>query len=184
MANIFRLAFVALCAVTVVTIAQEPSLPAKPNANNKPRGNPNDELICITPKRVTMAPRVQTGCLPSLRPSPHVDAAEILVYANRIALDYRRKHPKSISYPVGSKFVKEKFATASDNQPDAATIMKKTIDKGSVSDWQFSSVSLPDNGPLKSSSRTSCVACHKEYAKTGYVSPESETAIQTFLKIE
>src|SRR4051794_8481735 len=69
------------------------------------------DLVQITPQRIPMKQALWTYCIaPPTRDSPHADAAEILVYANPIAVEYRRQHPSEFNYPIGSKFVKEKFS--------------------------------------------------------------------------
>ena len=141
-------------------------------------------LIQITPVRVVMAPRLMTLCYRPRAFGPHEEPDEILVYANEIAIDYRRRHPTEFDYPIGSKFVKEKYSHRGDDKPDVATIMDKIAMKGDASDWSFSIVSLPEKTPLKSSGRVICAECHHEYKDTGLVSSDSEAAFRKFLGFE
>src|SRR5689334_4126724 len=70
-----------------------------------------DQLFQITPHRIPMKQALQTLCIaPPTHDSPHELSAEILVYANGIAVEYRRQYPHEFNYPIGSKFVKEKFS--------------------------------------------------------------------------
>jgi hypothetical protein len=152
----------------------------------KPDGSEKDsaKLMQITPARVVMAPRLMTLCYRPRAFGPHEEPDEILVYANEIAIDYRRQHPTEFDYPIGSKFVKEKYPRYGDDKPDAATIMEKIATRGDVSDWNFSIVSLPDKTPLKPSGRESCAECHQEYKDTGFISSDLEAALKKFLKFE
>jgi hypothetical protein len=160
-------------------------LSSQPRASKQLPAAPFENMVRITPQRIPMKQRLMTFCI-APRPSfgPHEDAAEILVYANAIAIEYRRAHPGEFDYPVGSKFVKEKFATPTAKQPDVATIMERRNNKGDVSDWRFSIVSLPDKIELPMPGRVSCAGCHQEYKDTGYVSNDSENALKQYLKIE
>jgi hypothetical protein len=170
-----------MCAVAALTVVDKA---AEPDRGNSKSSNHDSPLTCITPKRIEPSELVKTTCLPSRPFGPHSDAVEILVYANKIALDYRREHPTSFDYPVGSKFVKEKFANKGDEQPDAATVMEKKTAKGKVSDWRFSAISLPDETPLKLAGKQSCVSCHREYKDRGYISYQSESALKRYLKLD
>jgi Cytochrome P460 len=180
MTRIIRLAAFGMCAVAALTVVNKAAEPERGNSKSSDHDPP---MSCITPNRIAPSEQVKTACLPSRPFGPHSDAAEIQIYANKIALDYRREHPKSFDYPVGSKFVKEKFANKGDEHPDLATVMEKKTAKGKVSDWRFSTISLPDKTPLKSASKDSCVSCHREYKDRGYVSYESESALKRYLKI-
>jgi hypothetical protein len=141
-------------------------------------------LVSITPQRIAISRRDLTLCFIPPPAGPHDFSAEIHIYANKAVLDYRRAHPNKYDYPIGSKFVKEKYSQAGDRNPDAATIMERRASTGDVSDWNFSIVSLPDKTPVKATGRVTCVECHEGYKDTGYVSHESEAALRNFLAIE
>ena len=132
-----------------------------------------------------MAARIATLCY---RPpggfGPHGDVAEVHIYANPVALEYRRAHPRGHEYPIGSKFVKEKYSGEGDENPQVATIMERQSAKGDVSDWRFAIVSLPDKIELPMTGQPNCASCHQDYKDTGYVSNDSENALQQYLKIE
>jgi hypothetical protein len=132
-----------------------------------------------------MAARIATLCYrPQGGFGPHGEAAEVHIYANQIALHYRRSHPNNHDYPIGSKFVKEKYSSPGDEKPHAATIMERRTETGDVSDWSFSIVSLPEKIEQPESGKVTCASCHQNYADTGYVSDQSEYALKQYLKIE
>jgi hypothetical protein len=132
-----------------------------------------------------MAARVATLCYrPTEGFGPHLEVAEVHIYANPVALEYRRAHPDGHEYPIGSKFVKEKYSSVGDENPEVATIMERRSAKGDVSDWRFAIVSLPDKIELPMAGRITCASCHQDYKDTGYVSNESENALRQYLKIE
>jgi hypothetical protein len=141
-------------------------------------------LVRITPQRIVVSPRSSTLCFRPPPAGPHDNTAEIHIFANQTALDYRCEHPNEYDYPIGSKFVKEKYSQAGDASPDAATIMERRSAKGDVSDWDFSIVALPEKTPLKSDGEVSCASCHEGYKDTGYISYESESALKMFLATE
>jgi len=158
---------------------------ARQRASEQPAPAAEERFLQITPRRVPMKQALMTLCMAAAPTnSPHADVAEILVYANPVAIEYRRQHPTEFNYPIGSKFVKEKFSQPVDKRPDMATIMERHGDKGDVSDWRFAIVSLPDKIELPQTGRVSCAGCHEAYKDTGYVSNDSENALKRYLKIE
>ena len=144
-----------------------------------------DGFIRITPQRIPLAEELMTLCLsPETRYGPHAGTVEVHICANGLALDYRRDHSNEYDYPVGSKFMKEKYPFPGDDNPDAATIMERTGTNGDVSDWTFSMISLPNRTPLKPSGSMTCAECHEHYKDTGFVSSDSESVIRKYLEIE
>jgi hypothetical protein len=141
-----------------------------------------DDVIQISPERIPIPPVQLSLCL-APRNGPH-QVPEILLHANSIAIEYRRQNPNKFDYPVGAKFVKEKFSAPDQKQPDAATIMTRTEVTGKISDWEFTSVSLPARTPLTSPNDPSCIGCHQGFADRGFVSQETEDALQRYLKLE
>lgn len=144
----------------------------------------DEELTKITLERIPMDKRLLTLCVasgPTRVLGPHV-AAEVDVYMNPVALEYRKKHPDKFDYPVGSKFVKRKYPKVGAKDPDIETIMVKTKSEGAVTDWEFSMRSLPDQKPLEPSGRVSCADCHEDYEDRGFISSQSENALQAYLK--
>jgi hypothetical protein len=132
-----------------------------------------------------MAARIATLCY---RPpggfGPHGDVASVHIYANLMAVEYRRAHPNEHDYPIGSKFVKEKYSSEGDENPQVATTMERCFDKGDVSDWRFAIVSLPDKIELPMTGQPNCADCHQAYNRTGYISDQTEFVLKKYLKIE
>jgi|SRR4051794_34740559 hypothetical protein len=178
----FSITALAICAFAAGAIGMRF---ARHPASEQPTLPLAEHLIQITPHRIAMKQALRTLCMAPRTPQgPHSDAAEILVYANRAAIEYRREHPGDFDYPIGSKFVKEKFPSPAAKQPDMATIMERRAGNGDVSDWRFAIVSLPDKIELSMAGRVSCASCHQEYKDTGYVSDDSENALKQYLKVE
>lgn len=170
-------ACIALNAIVILRHSLHDAIPKSPNVH--------DGLAQITPQRAPMKQPLATLCMaPSTPFGPHAEPTEILVYANTIALDYRRQHPREYDYPIGSKFVKEKYAHKADQQPDLATIMERISKVGDDSDWRFSIVSLPDKIELHPTGGVACASCHVQFEDRGSVSDESESALRWYLKIE
>ena len=142
-----------------------------------------DEMIRITPERIPIAQARMELCIRPPDIGPH-DVPEILVYANPIALEYRRKHASEYNYPIGSKFVKEKFSRSAQTDPDAATVMVRKSDRGDIADWEFATISLPDKRPLAPANERSCIGCHEGFAERGFISSESEEALRRHLHLE
>jgi hypothetical protein len=143
-----------------------------------------EELVCITPQRVPVEFQRMTLCIaPPPDIGPH-DVPEILVYANQIALEFRRKHPNNFDYPIGSRFVKHKFASRWQEAPDAATVMVRTASRGDVTDWEFSSLSLPDEKKLGTVNDRSCIECHQAFAERGFISHDTEGALRRHLQLD
>jgi hypothetical protein len=148
MTSTTKLIAVVACMAVAVIVA------LKVTSNRPKAGSPFDseDLIRITPQRVVMSPRLSTLCIKRPPAGLHAEPAEILVFANETAINYRRSHPHQHDYPIGSKFVKEKYSQSGDASPDAATVMERRTAKGDISDWEFSIVALPDMSPLKADS--------------------------------
>jgi hypothetical protein len=69
---------------------------------------PDDKLVKISSKRIPMDKRLLTLCVgPGAVLGPH-SVAEVDIYANEIALQFRKDNPGKFDYPVGSIFVKKK----------------------------------------------------------------------------
>jgi hypothetical protein len=143
-------------------------------------------MVKITQERIPMDLKVMRLC--TYRPelfSPHT-RAEADVYANPTAIEYRRNNPKAFAYPIGSTFVKKKFSKGKkQEEPDEiATVMVKKANTGKISDWTFNFLRLSDGNllnPKTPAGQHSCVKCHQRYEKHGYVSRESEFALQKYL---
>jgi hypothetical protein len=143
-----------------------------------------EKLVCITPHRIPVEFQRMTLCIaPAPDIGPH-DVPEILVYANPIALDYRRMHPDNFDYPIGSTFVKHKFASRGQEVPDAATMMIRKANRGDISDWEFTSHSLPDQKLLGPANELSCIECHQGFGDRGFISWETEGALRRHLHLQ
>ena len=166
---------------------------ALPGAGHAPQGATNarrirlDHLARINKKRIPMDMAVLTLCFlpPNSILGPHT-FAEADIYVNPQVLDYRRKNPYGTAYPTGSVFVKKKYSMprqgVRQEKPDSiATVMVKKANKGQVTDWEFSFLRLRDGQRINPPDRASCVECHRGYQKRGYLSEESENALQQYL---
>ena len=148
-----------------------------------------DAMVKITKKRIPMDAKVMALCFyhPELY-SPHT-MAEADIYANHTAIEYRKKNPKGFSYPVGSIFVKKKYSARlsgvkQEKPDDIGTVMAKKTNTGKVTDWEFNFLRLDDGKLLKPKTplgQHSCIKCHQAYKSRGYISRESEFALQEFL---
>ena len=148
-----------------------------------------DGMVKITKKRIPMDAKVMALCFyrPELY-SPHT-MAEADIYANHIAIEYRKNNPKKFSYPVGSKFIKKKYSmlcsgVKQEKHDDIGTVMVKKSNTGKVTDWEFNFLRFSDGKLLKRKTpvgQYSCIKCHQKYNSRGYISRESEFAMQEFL---
>ena len=145
-----------------------------------------DGMVKITQKRIPMDLKVMTLCgPPPALFNPHT-RAKVDVYANPTAIEYRRKNPKEFVYPIGSMFVKKKFSKGKkqENPDEIATVMVKKANTGKISDWTFNFLRLSDGNllnPKTPPGQHSCIKCHQRYEKSGYISRESEFALQEYL---
>ena len=136
-------------------------------------------LTRITRERLPMDPRTAALCDDVL--GPHY-ADEVDIFANKTVLEYRKANPSQFSYPVGSKFLKEKFIKGA-KSPEAFTVMVREKAKGDISDWKFEIFSLPDMKLITTNRSVTCIDYHKKYSKQGFVSDEGEKALRDFLKL-
>ena len=137
------------------------------------------DLTRITHERLPMDPRTAALCIDVI--GPHY-ADEVDIFANKAVLEYRKANPSQFSYPIGAKFLKEKFKKGA-KSPDAATIMIRERATGDISDWKFEIFSLPDMKPITPKRLVTCVDCHEKYSRQGFVSNEGEKSLRDFLKL-
>jgi hypothetical protein len=142
-----------------------------------------DQLICITSQRIPVAIQKMVFCRPAPDFGPH-EVPEILIYTNQLVLDHRRNYLDNVDIPIGSTFVKTKFASPDATEPNLATMMVRRAASGRISDWEFSSFSLPDKKPLGPTNDASCIGCHEGYADHGFISWETAGALRRHLKLE
>lgn len=146
-------------------------------------------MVKITKKRIPMDAKVMALCFyhPELY-SPHT-MAWADVFANAKVIDYRSENPKEFAYPIGSMFIKKKYSKSKKQEkPDEiGTVMVKKTNTGKVTDWEFNFLRLNDGKLLKPKTplgQHSCIKCHQAYKSRGYISRESEFAMQDFLSSE
>ncbi len=129
-----------------------------------------------------MDPRVARLCISTDNIiGPH-NSSEIDIFVNDKVIAYRKLNLEGHFYPVGSVFIKEKYSSSSATRPDVATIMLKRSDQGTIDDWEFRIVSLPDYQPISTERRVSCASCHSRYSERGFISNQSELALKSFLQ--
>ena len=148
-----------------------------------------DGMVKITKNRIPMDAKVMALCFyhPELY-SPHT-MAWADVFANAKVIDYRSENPKEFAYPIGSMFIKKKYSKSKKQEkPDEiGTVMVKKTNTGKVTDWKFNFLRLNDGKLLKPKTplgQHSCIKCHQAYKSRGYISRESEFAMQDFLSSE
>ena len=117
---------------------------------------------------------------PAQNDGPH-DPATAVVHANDVALDYRKKHPRSHAYPVGSVFLKEKFISGDADKLRLATVMERLKDDGTIDDWQFSITMFPSGTTeiLRGNTAAACADCHSGFEKRGFLSQHTATKVST-----
>lgn len=107
----------------------------------------------------------------------------ILVHVNQVLLDYRRKNPKGIDFPVGSVLLKEKFGEGAKTAHLYTRMERKSL-KGEVKDWEFSAVSLDGSEDPRNFKASRCMSCHDDFDETGFVSESSVFKMDEFLNPE
>ncbi len=143
-----------------------------------------EKLTRLTATRIITLNQMADCRAPS-PPSPHDGEAPFVhLYANDAALEYRRNTPDSFEYPIGSIFRKEKYKDAKAKAPDLATIMTRVGNKGTVEDWEFRMITLPDGKEVTGIRKKTCADCHSKYEKRGFVSRDTETALREKLKLK
>lgn len=150
--------------------------------SEKPPGH-LEGLRKISPNRVMLSARMVTFCVASsVIAGPHAKGA-ILVYANDVALDYRRANPKKHDYPIGSVFLKEKYRDLKVTEPHLATVMNRVGESGAIDDWEFSVKSLSDGkqSGLSRNEAAACIDCHSGFKAFGFVSRNTEREVLKFL---
>ena len=124
--------------------------------------------ITNTSFRMSPAPATLCRAAPTRRP-PHA-GYHCHVFANEAALEPIRSGEGT--YPVGSVIVKQKYYTRFAKQTVLFTIMRK-MDGGyddENGDWEYSVVNSAGTDVLLAGREQSCIACHKYYADTDFVS--------------
>ena len=94
----------------------------------------------------------------------------IHIYLNDAALQVKNENLNSI-FPVGSVIVKEKFNQKNAVTPSLITVMEKVANRGKVSDWRYSMISVPDQRLITGKAKPNCQSCHVRYRRDDFVSP-------------
>lgn len=142
-----------------------------------------EKLTRLTRERIPSKNQNPDLCAPPPK-EEHTGFHLLHLYANEKALDYRRENPEAFDYPIGSVFRKVKYAGEDAEKPHLATIMKRVGNKGTVEDWEFRMVTLPDEKEVTEIRKEICADCHSKYEKRGFVSRETETALRQKLKFK
>ena len=141
--------------------------------------------VKITKSRIPMEQNLLVACAPLVdfrKEQSHPGAVD--VYSNSIAIEYRRNHPQNHDYPIGSMFLKTKYSQQHQQIPDdLGTLMIKKANTGRISDWEFSIMNVKTGQrqfPDPQHQRN-CINCHEGFSGRGFISNESETALDLFL---
>ena len=125
-------------------------------------------MVKISPERHALDPYAATLCRVGnmLERGFHKNAA-VLVYVNQKVVDYRKANAEGGEFPVGSIFLKDKYADLTTRDPHLATRMKRVSADGDVDDWEFSVISLPDGKAvaMTANEKAACADCHSKCAK-------------------
>lgn len=140
------------------------------------RVNESGSDIKLTEDRHQMTMEMASLCRePAVSTGPH-HRAEVDLFLNEVAMNFRLKNPDSFDYPLGSEFRKRKYPGIGTREPDLETTMVRVAGDGGVEDWEFEMRELP-SGQLRSKNDTSCQDCHANFEARGYVSLVSERYI-------
>jgi hypothetical protein len=140
-------------------------------------------MRALSEKRIPMNRAVVARCSIDgiLNGSPHA-TADMVIHGNGVVIEYVRKHPGGIGFPIGSVLLKEKF---SPGQKDADAIlitrMARTGNKGVVGDWVFSARAV-GGGEAEGSAPelAKCATCHEDFEDTGFVSEKTVGLLRAF----
>ena len=138
------------------------------------------ELPCSIGSSIDGAGGIFPATPEDSKESPHRNFS-IIVYVNQVLLDYRRKNPEGIEFPVGSVLLKEKFAEGAKTAHLYTRMERKSLN-GEVKDWEFSAKSLDQSEDPRSFKAARCMSCHDDFSETGYVSETSISQMKSFLK--
>ncbi len=141
---------------------------------------PEETAAKAHPESTSPAPAPSVSAA-TVRVSPHTKSV-VLVYANAPALARAATIEDGGHLPVGSILVKEKYETRGAAQPQLITVMEKTGDTGTVDDWLFTMVKLPEGQIVREHTNVECALCHSEYDRTDFVSVRSFNLLQQFAK--
>lgn len=133
-----------------------------------------DSLNKVTKRRYVMDPK--TAFLCTIPPKARDMDLHVNYYCEVYTNELGKKPMETGSdkYPVGSVVIKAKFAGHDAKEAELYTIMRKMKDNYDPKhgDWEYSVVNGKGNRVLAQGKIESCIACHKDYASTGYVTRE------------
>ena len=133
----------------------------------------------VTQEQLAMAEAAKTLCIaPGSVRGPH-EQPGVHLYASADAIAAKKKAPFG-PYPVGAVIVKEKFETKGGTEPSLITVMEKVGATGKVEDWKFSMIRLSDRTITRDGFAMSCAQCHGWYKLSDYVTPTTDTLVQSF----
>lgn len=136
------------------------------------------DLIKITNQKIPMERWIAELCTgPGKVVGPH-DTPTIHLYVNKAVIDYRKKEPDAVRYPIGSVFYKEKYDHT--EKATLSTIMTKIADNNRVDDWRYEMIELPSGKPVKIDAAT-CRDCHERYEHQGFISKVTVKALAEYL---
>ena len=133
-----------------------------------------DKMHQVTKRRYLMDPKTAFDC--RIPPKER----DMDLHVNYYCEVYTNAKGKDViesgegDYPVGSVIIKAKFAGHDAKQAELYTIMRK-MKKGydeKHDDWEYAVVNGKGNRVLAQGKIESCIACHKNYASTDYVTRE------------
>ena len=137
-----------------------------------------DNLVRVTGRPTRLKPSVQTLCLPPVAKFDHGNlvpqvAAVAHIYASPDAIEVMIKRD-STSFPVGSVILKQKLDATNTQTVVLYTGMLKR-EKGyspDCGDWEFFTLSGDARIVTSRGRLESCMACHKEYSRSDFVTKE------------
>ena len=62
--------------------------------------------------------------------------------------------------------------------------MIRKANQGQISDWEFTAQTLPDGKQVWPVNNPTCLECHLDFATRGFISLETEGAVQSYLQLK
>ena len=133
-----------------------------------------DKMHQVTKRRYLMDPKTAFDCrIPPKERNLDLHVNYYCeVYSNTKAKDVMESGKGD--YPIGSVVIKAKFAGHDAKDAELFTIMRKmeTGYDAKHGDWEYAVVNGKGNRVLAQGKIESCIACHKNYSSTDYVTRE------------
>lgn len=141
------------------------------------------DLTALSENRIPMNKAVVALCRIDsvLKSSPHA-SADMVIHGNDVVIEYVRKNPEKVEFPIGSVLLKEKFPPSQkDTDAILITRMERKGNKGVVGDWEFSAKAIGgDDAEGKPQELTKCATCHEDYEDTGFVSEKTVGLLRAY----